>query len=104
MVLWWALSLGACLGGNATIVGASANVTVTGLAEREGEAITFRQFSRFGVPVAALTLLVSTAYLALFVFAGARSAYWTMLATAVILGMVKLAANRRSGSERSTTS
>jgi Na+/H+ antiporter NhaD/arsenite permease-like protein len=90
MVLWWALSLGACLGGNATAVGASANVTVTGLAEREGEAISFRQFARFGVPMAALTLVVATAYLGVFVFAGARPAYWTMLGVAAILGVARL--------------
>jgi len=56
MVLWWALALGACLGGNGTAVGASANVTVTGMAERAGEPITFNSFARFGVPLAAVTV------------------------------------------------
>ena len=48
-VLWWALALGACLGGNGTLIGASANVTVTGLAEKEGKRISFNEFTAFGV-------------------------------------------------------
>jgi Na+/H+ antiporter NhaD/arsenite permease-like protein len=90
MVLWWALSLGACLGGNATMVGASANVTVTGLAERAGEAISFRQFARFGVPIAVMTIAVSSIYLALFVYAGSRPAYGVMVAAAVVLGVLRV--------------
>jgi Na+/H+ antiporter NhaD/arsenite permease-like protein len=60
--LWWSLALGACLGGNATIVGASANVVVANLAGRAGEPITFRAFMRYGIPVAAMSLVVSTVY------------------------------------------
>ena len=90
MVLWWALSLGACLGGNATMVGASANVTVTGLAERAGEPIPFRQFAKFGVPIAVLTIFVSNIYLALFAFAGSRPAYATMLGAAAVLGLLRM--------------
>ncbi len=60
--LWWSLALGACLGGNATIVGASANVVVANLAGRAGEPITFRAFMRYGIPVAGMSLAVSTAY------------------------------------------
>lgn len=60
--LWWALALGACLGGNATIVGASANVVVANLAGRAGHPITFGAFLRYGVPVTVMSLLVSTAY------------------------------------------
>lgn len=63
--LWWALALGACLGGNGSAVGASANVTVIGLAEKAGTRITFGEFARFGAPVMVLSLLVSSAYLAL---------------------------------------
>lgn len=63
-VLWWALAFGACLGGNGSMVGASANVTVVGLAERNGASITFRQFTAFGARVMALTLVVSSAFLA----------------------------------------
>ena len=60
--LWWALALGACLGGNATIVGASANVVVANLAGRAGNPITFRAFLRYGVPVTVLSLAISTVY------------------------------------------
>ena len=60
--LWWALALGACLGGNATIVGASANVVVANLAGRAGEPITFGSFLRYGVPVTVMSLIVATVY------------------------------------------
>jgi Na+/H+ antiporter NhaD/arsenite permease-like protein len=69
-VLWWALALGACLGGNGTIIGASANVTVTGLAERAGHPISFREFARFGTGITAITLLISTGFLALHLYLG----------------------------------
>lgn len=61
--LWWALALGADLGGNATIVGASANVIVINLARARGYPISFMHFLRYGAVISALTLLVSTAYL-----------------------------------------
>ena len=62
-VLWWALSLGACLGGNGTPIGASANVTTLGLAERQGIRIGFKEFMATGMRVMAFTLVVSTAFL-----------------------------------------
>ena len=62
-VLWWALALGACLGGNLTIVGASANIVVANLAARDGHPVTFMQFFRYGLGVVAASLLISTAYL-----------------------------------------
>jgi Na+/H+ antiporter NhaD/arsenite permease-like protein len=62
-VLWWALALGADLGGNATAVGASANVVVLGLAERAGRPITFWEFTRYGLVVALLTIVIATPYL-----------------------------------------
>jgi len=61
--LWWSLALGACLGGNLTIVGASANIVVANLAARDGHAITFMQFFRYGLGVVLASLLISTAYL-----------------------------------------
>jgi Na+/H+ antiporter NhaD/arsenite permease-like protein len=61
--LWWALALGACLGGNLTLVGASANIVVANLAERDGHAITFGQFVRYGSIVVLMSLTISTAYL-----------------------------------------
>ena len=61
--MWWALSLGACLGGNLTIVGASANIVVANMAAREGHTITFMQFLRYGFGVVAASLVISSAYL-----------------------------------------
>jgi Na+/H+ antiporter NhaD/arsenite permease-like protein len=60
--LWWALALGACLGGNATIVGASANVVVANLSGRAGHAIGFRTFLRYGLVVTFISLAISTVY------------------------------------------
>ena len=62
-VLWWALALGADLGGNATAVGASANVVVLGLAERAGQRITFWQFTRYGILVTLVTVGLAVPYL-----------------------------------------
>ncbi|HEU5202726.1 MAG TPA: ArsB/NhaD family transporter [Candidatus Limnocylindrales bacterium] len=61
--LWWALALGACLGGNATIVGASANVVGANLAGRAGHPIGFATFFRYGFLVALLSIVIATAYL-----------------------------------------
>lgn len=61
--LWWSLALGASLGGNATIVGASANVVVANMAGRAGHPITFRAFLPYGVLVAAVSLVMSSVYL-----------------------------------------
>jgi Na+/H+ antiporter NhaD/arsenite permease-like protein len=64
--LWWALALGACLGGNATIVGAAANVAATGVLERTGNQVSFLRFLAYGLPVTLVSLLISTVYLLLF--------------------------------------
>jgi Na+/H+ antiporter NhaD/arsenite permease-like protein len=63
--LWWALLLGADLGGNATAIGASANVVVAGVAKRSGHLISFAEFTRYGAVVAGVTLLIATPYLLL---------------------------------------
>ena len=60
--MWWSLALGACLGGNLTIVGASANVVVANLADRAGHRIRFVEFLRYGAAVVAASLVISTAY------------------------------------------
>jgi Na+/H+ antiporter NhaD/arsenite permease-like protein len=60
---WWALSLGACFGGNMTVIAAGANVAASGLAERAGRPIGFVPFLRIGVPVTLLTLGIATAYM-----------------------------------------
>jgi Na+/H+ antiporter NhaD/arsenite permease-like protein len=62
-VLWWALALGADMGGNLTIVGASANVVVVGVARRGGQPITFTEFFKYGAIVTLVSLTVSAAYL-----------------------------------------
>ncbi|MEV0646428.1 ArsB/NhaD family transporter [Phytomonospora sp. NPDC050363] len=62
-VLWWSLALGADLGGNATIIGASANVVVAGIAARNGHPIGFWKFAKYGVVVTVITLAISHAYI-----------------------------------------
>ena len=62
---WWALSLGACFGGNATIIAAAANVAAAGMASRAGRPIGFVPFLRAGVPITLVSLLISTGYVAL---------------------------------------
>lgn len=84
-VLWWALALGACLGGNATAIGASANVTTIGLAERAGTRITFGAFARFGLPVAAGTLVISSLYLLAYIWLGRNGALLVFLALALVV-------------------
>jgi Na+/H+ antiporter NhaD/arsenite permease-like protein len=59
---WWALSLGACFGGNATLVAAAANVAAAGLTERAGNPLGFRTFLRIGVPVTLISGVLATAY------------------------------------------
>lgn len=63
--LWWALLLGADLGGNATAIGASANVVVAGISKRSGHPISFWEFTRYGSVVAVITLAIATPYLLL---------------------------------------
>jgi Na+/H+ antiporter NhaD/arsenite permease-like protein len=62
-VLWWALALGACFGGNGTIIGASANVITTGIAEKAGHRITFFEFLKHGVPVTTISLIIASLFL-----------------------------------------
>jgi Na+/H+ antiporter NhaD/arsenite permease-like protein len=61
---WWALALGACFGGNATLVAAAANVAAAGMASRAGRPIGFMTFLRIGLPVTFVSLLLATAYIA----------------------------------------
>ncbi|ANB55676.1 arsenical pump membrane family protein [Anoxybacillus sp. B7M1] len=62
-VLWWALALGACLGGNGTLIGASANVIVAGIASREGHGFSYMDFLKIGAPLTLIALLLSHLYL-----------------------------------------
>ena len=69
--LWWAVSIGACFGGNGTLIGASANVVLTGIAGRRGYPITFIDFLKIGMPVMLMSVVLATGYL-LVLFGG----YW----------------------------
>ena len=64
--LWWALALGACFGGNATMIAAAANVAATGILDRNGHPVTFVRFLAVGVPVTLVSLMIATAYLLVF--------------------------------------
>lgn len=66
--LWWALALGACLGGNGTLVGASANVIVAGLLNKHGHKISFLHFMKIGFPVMILSVIISTIYMTIVYF------------------------------------
>ncbi|MCL5058391.1 MAG: ArsB/NhaD family transporter [Actinobacteria bacterium] len=63
--LWWSLSLGACLGGNGTLIGASANVVVAGMAEKRGVFITFLNFTKVAFPMMIMSVIICTGYLLL---------------------------------------
>ncbi len=63
MPIWWALSLGACLGGNGTLVGASANVVSAGLCSKSGYKLSFLEFTKYGLIVTFISLSISTVYI-----------------------------------------
>lgn len=63
MPVWWALSLGACFGGNGTLIGASANVIVAGLAQREGHPLSFLRFLIWSIPVMLCSVFIAGIYL-----------------------------------------
>jgi len=61
--LWWALSLGACLGGNGTLIGASANLTVAGIAQRNGIRFDFWTYTKYAAPLALMSIVICQIYL-----------------------------------------
>ncbi|MBM7692195.1 Na+/H+ antiporter NhaD/arsenite permease-like protein [Peribacillus deserti] len=61
-ILWWSMSLGACLGGNGTLIGASANLILPGLAEKEGHTISFIKYLKIGFPFINISIGISTVY------------------------------------------
>lgn len=63
--LWWAVSLGACLGGNGTLIGASANVVLSGISNRHGFPITFASYFKVGFPLMLLSVGICTIYMLL---------------------------------------
>jgi Na+/H+ antiporter NhaD/arsenite permease-like protein len=62
MPVWWSLALGACLGGNGTAIGASANVIVVGMAEKMGKPISFKKFMLYGMPLMVESVIICTVY------------------------------------------
>lgn len=70
MPLWWSLALGACLGGNGTLIGASANVIVAGMAHRYGHEINFVRFMLLALPMMLISIIISSVYMWLRYFAG----------------------------------
>jgi len=64
--LWWALALGACLGGNGTLVGASANVIVGGMLQKHGHKLSFVNYMKVGFPLMLVSIVISTIYLIVF--------------------------------------
>lgn len=61
--VWWSLALGACLGGNGSLVGAAANVMVSGMGERAGYPISFVRFLKIGLPLMGLSIVIANIYL-----------------------------------------
>jgi len=61
--VWWALSLGACLGGNGTFIAAAANLVGVNILKRQGRIITFKEFFRIGLPIMLISIILSSAYL-----------------------------------------
>lgn len=70
MPLWWALALGACLGGNGTLIGASANVVVAGMAHKNGHEINFVKFTLLAFPMMLISIIISSVYMWFRYFAG----------------------------------
>ncbi len=63
--LWWSLALGACLGGNGTLIGASANVVIAGFSEKTKSPLSFRNYFRYGFPIMLLSVAISSIYVLL---------------------------------------
>jgi Na+/H+ antiporter NhaD/arsenite permease-like protein len=63
MPVWWSLALGACLGGNGTLIGASANVIACGIGEKHGFPISFKRFTLYGMPFMLVSMLISSLYI-----------------------------------------
>lgn len=63
--LWWSLALGACLGGNGTLIGASANLIGAGMSAKEGEPISFVRYLKYGFPLMILTIIIASVYVLL---------------------------------------
>ena len=98
-ILWWALSLGACLGGNGSAIGASANVTVIGLADKSGHHISFGEFTRFGASMATITLVMSSLFIAAHLYLGKLPTLYAGAAALAAYFVVKAVGGRVVRSE-----
>ncbi len=92
--LWWSLSLGACLGGNGTIIGASANVVVIGMAEKRGVLISFLGFMKVAFPLMLMSIVISTIYLLLWYHFSSIAWFGGTLAIAAVLYFIQLPLNK----------
>ncbi len=87
-LLWWSLSLGACLGGNGTIIGASANVVVIGMAEKRGTHISFLGFMKVAFPLMIMSIILSTGYMLLWHYMHGPVMMLGVLASAFVIGFI----------------
>jgi len=92
-MMWWALSLGACLGGNGTIIGASANVIVIGMAEKRGTSITFLGFMKVAFPLMLISIVISIAYLFFWYHYHGWFSFVVTLAVGVAIGLLSIPIN-----------
>ncbi|MFZ5650419.1 MAG: SLC13 family permease [Bacillota bacterium] len=95
-VLWWSLSLGACFGGNGTIIGASANLVAVGIAQRSGVSISFVDFFKTGFPLMLMSVIISTFYIIAWYLLDTR----TVLAGTLLIGAVLSVVLGRLGKRR----
>ena len=87
--LIWALAFGACLGGNGTLIGASANVVMAGMSEEAGYPVSFNEFFRAGFPIMILTTLIVSFYMILVYVVGGGGMEWKIVLIALsIIGMI----------------
>jgi len=93
--LWWSLSLGACLGGNGTIIGASANVVVAGMAEKRGLTMTFLGFMKVAFPLMLLSIVISSGYLYLWYVLPTVPVLLAVLGAALAVALLLRLAGRR---------
>ena len=97
-LLWWSLSLGACLGGNGTVIGASANVVVTGMAEKRGYPITFIGYFKVAFPLMLMSIVVSTIYLlAWYHYPGVPSMLGTLVVGLILAVITGCLQRRKAG-------
>ena len=87
--LIWALAFGACLGGNGTLIGASANVVMAGMSEEAGYPVSFNEFFRAGFPIMILTTLIVSFYMILVYVVGGGGMEWKLVLVALsVIGMI----------------